>query len=55
MNAASDLKFFWEAFVTLLVITDPPGVVPPFLALTRVCRHGCVTGWPGRRPWWRSG
>ncbi|HUZ39121.1 MAG TPA: MarC family protein [Streptosporangiaceae bacterium] len=35
MNAASDLKFFWEAFVTLLVITDPPGVVPPFLALTR--------------------
>ena len=30
-----DLKFFWEVFITLLVITDPPGIVPPFLALTR--------------------
>ena len=30
-----DLKFFWEVFVTLLVITDPPGIVPPFLGLTR--------------------
>ncbi len=30
----SDVKFFWEAFVTLLVITDPPGVVPVFLAIT---------------------
>jgi multiple antibiotic resistance protein len=29
------LKFFWEVFVTLLVITDPPGVVPPFIGLTR--------------------
>ncbi len=35
MSAAFDLKFFWEVFVTLLVITDPPGVVPPFLGLTR--------------------
>ena len=30
----SDFKFFWEAFVTLLVITDPPGVVPVFLGMT---------------------
>ena len=30
-----NLKFFWEVFVTLFVITDPPGVVPLFLALTR--------------------
>lgn len=30
-----DLKLFGEAFLTLLVITDPPGMVPIFLALTR--------------------
>jgi multiple antibiotic resistance protein len=30
----SDVKFFWEAFVTLVVITDPPGTVPVFLAIT---------------------
>jgi multiple antibiotic resistance protein len=29
------MKFFWEVFVTLLVITDPPGIVPVFLGLTR--------------------
>lgn len=29
------LKFFWEVFVTLVVITDPPGVVPVFLGMTR--------------------
>jgi len=29
------VKFFWEAFVTLVVITDPPGIVPVFLGLTR--------------------
>jgi MarC family membrane protein len=29
------LKLFGEAFVTLLVIIDPPGMVPIFLALTR--------------------
>jgi multiple antibiotic resistance protein len=29
------VKFFTEVFVTLLVITDPPGIVPVFLALTR--------------------
>jgi len=29
-----DLRLFGEVFVTLLVITDPPGMVPIFLALT---------------------
>jgi len=29
------VKFFWEVFVTLLVITDPPGTMPVFLGLTR--------------------
>jgi multiple antibiotic resistance protein len=29
------VKFFWTAFVTLFVITDPPGIVPLFLGLTR--------------------
>jgi multiple antibiotic resistance protein len=35
MSDVFNLRFFWEVFVTLLVITDPPGVVPPFLGLTR--------------------
>ena len=30
----SEVKFFWEVFVTLLVITDPPGIVPVFIAMT---------------------
>jgi multiple antibiotic resistance protein len=29
-----NLKFFGEVYVTLLVIVDPPGMVPVFLALT---------------------
>ncbi|WP_091348335.1 MarC family protein [Micromonospora rhizosphaerae] len=29
-----DLKLFGEVFVTLLVITDPPGMMPIFVALT---------------------
>ncbi|BCJ66233.1 MarC family protein [Polymorphospora rubra] len=29
-----DLKLFGEVFLTLLVITDPPGMVPIFVALT---------------------
>lgn len=29
------MKFFWEVFVTLLVIIDPAGTVPLFLGLTR--------------------
>jgi multiple antibiotic resistance protein len=35
MSTVFDLRFFWEVFVTLLVIMDPPGVVPPFLGLTK--------------------
>ena len=34
MTGVSSVQFFWEVFVTLLVITDPPGVVPVFLGLT---------------------
>jgi multiple antibiotic resistance protein len=30
-----NLKLFGEVYVTLLVIVDPPGMVPVFLALTR--------------------
>lgn len=29
------MTFFFEAFVTLFVIIDPPGIVPVFLGLTR--------------------
>jgi multiple antibiotic resistance protein len=29
------MTFFWQAFVTLFVIIDPPGIVPVFLGLTR--------------------
>jgi multiple antibiotic resistance protein len=35
MTAFFDVKFFWEVFVTLTVITDPVGNVPLFIALTR--------------------
>jgi multiple antibiotic resistance protein len=31
---AVDVKLFGEVFVTLLVITDPPGMLPIFIALT---------------------
>jgi multiple antibiotic resistance protein len=35
-NGLIDLQLFGEACVTLFVIMDPPGVIPIFLALTRV-------------------
>jgi len=35
MSSVFALTFFWQVFVTLLVIMDPPGLVPPFLGLTR--------------------
>jgi multiple antibiotic resistance protein len=35
MSSIFDVKLFWQVFVTLLVIMDPPGVVPPFLGLTK--------------------
>ncbi len=42
-----DVKLFGEVFVTLLVITDPPGMVPIFLALT----GGMSTGERRRAAW----
>jgi multiple antibiotic resistance protein len=41
------LKLFGGAFVTLLVITDPPGMVPIFVALTRAMppRERNRAGW----------
>src|SRR5499425_3009322 len=35
MSSVFDVTFFWQVFVTLLVIMDPPGLVPPFLGVTR--------------------
>lgn len=49
-----DLKLFGEVFVTLLVITDPPGMMPIFLALTGPLPARTGTGRPGRRWRWRS-
>jgi multiple antibiotic resistance protein len=34
MSAVFSFKFFWTVFITLLVITDPPGIVPVFLGMT---------------------
>ena len=44
-----DLKLFGEVFVTLLVITDPPGMVPIFLALT-----GTMSAPERRRAAWNA-
>jgi multiple antibiotic resistance protein len=53
MSSVFDVTFFWQVFVTLLVIMDPPGVVPPFLGLTnglparvrnRLARQAAVVG-----------
>lgn len=35
MSSVFAVTFFWQVFVTLLVIMDPPGLVPPFLGLTK--------------------
>jgi len=34
MSGEFPLRFFWEVFITLLVITDPPGIIPVFLGMT---------------------
>jgi multiple antibiotic resistance protein len=44
-----DLRLFGEAYVTLLVITDPPGMVPIFLALT-----GSLPARERRRAAWQA-
>ena len=51
MSSIFDVKLFWQVFVTLLVIMDPPGVVPPFLGLTKGLPAKVPTGSPGRRRW----
>jgi multiple antibiotic resistance protein len=47
VNSFFDVKFFWEVFVTLLVITDPPGIVPVFLGMT----HGRPAAERNRLAW----
>ena len=39
MSSVFDLQLFASVAVTLLVIMDPPGAVPVFLALTRSMTH----------------
>lgn len=34
MSSFFNVRFFLDVFVTLLVITDPPGIVPVFLGMT---------------------
>jgi len=41
-----------KSFVTLLVITDPVGTVPIFLAITPSGAPASATGPPGRRSSW---
>ncbi|WP_084957480.1 MarC family protein [Thermoactinospora rubra] len=42
-----DVRFFVEAFVTMFVIMDPPGVIPLFLAYTggRTARQRTTIAW----------
>jgi multiple antibiotic resistance protein len=49
VSSIFQVKFFWEVFVTLLVITDPPGIVPVFLGMTRgrPPRERRRLAWPG--------
>jgi small neutral amino acid transporter SnatA (MarC family) len=41
-----------KSFVTLLVITDPVGTVPIFLAIAAEWGAASATGPPGRRSSW---
>jgi small neutral amino acid transporter SnatA (MarC family) len=35
VSSIFQVKFCWEVFVALLMITDPPGIVPVFLGTAR--------------------
>lgn len=48
MSSFFQVKFFWEVFGALLVSTDPPGIVPVFLGMTRGRLPANATGSPGR-------
>ena len=39
MSSILDIEVFVSVFVTLLVIMDPPGALPIFLALTKSLTH----------------
>ena len=52
MNWFFNVKFFWEVFVALLVICDPPGIVPVFVGMTvgRPAAQRHRLAWQGAAP-----